>query len=54
MTPRELPIYGIVAEFASPADLLEAARATKQAGYTRTDAYSPLPIEGLAGTSSPA
>ncbi|MBX7103616.1 MAG: DUF3341 domain-containing protein [Gemmataceae bacterium] len=49
MTPREIPIYGIVAEFASPADLLEAARATKQAGYTRTDAYSPLPIEGLAG-----
>src|SRR5262245_15203758 len=43
------PIYGLVAEFGSPAELLEAARAAKQAGYTRLDAYSPLPIEGLAG-----
>lgn len=43
------PIYGLAAEFASPAELLEAARAAKQAGYTRTDAYSPLPVEGLAG-----
>lgn len=46
--PQTLPIYGLVAEFGSPAELLEAARAAKQAGYTRTDAYSPLPIEGLA------
>src|SRR5262245_24874185 len=43
------PIYGLAAEFATPSDLLEAARAAKQAGYTRTDAYSPLPVEGLAG-----
>lgn len=43
------PIYGLAAEFATPAELLEAARAAKQAGYTRTDAYSPLPVEGLAG-----
>ncbi len=46
---REIPIYGLVAEFDSPTQLLDAARAARQAGYTRTDAYSPLPIEGMAG-----
>src|SRR5437868_2453201 len=46
---NKLPIYGLAAEFASPAELVEAARATRAAGYTRTDAYSPLPVEGLAG-----
>lgn len=43
------PIYGLAAEFSSPAELLAAARAAREAGYTRTDAYSPLPVEGLAG-----
>jgi len=43
------PIYGLAAEFGSPAELLAAARTAREAGYTRTDAYSPLPIEGLAG-----
>jgi Protein of unknown function (DUF3341) len=44
-----LPIYGLAAEFDSPTRLLDAARAARQAGYTRTDAYSPLPVEGMAG-----
>jgi hypothetical protein len=43
------PIYGLAAEFGSPTELLAAARAAREAGYTRADAYSPLPIEGLAG-----
>jgi hypothetical protein len=43
-----VPSYGVVAEFDSPADLLDAARAARQAGYTKMDAYSPLPVEGLA------
>jgi hypothetical protein len=41
-------IYGVVAEFWSGADLLEAARAARAAGYERIEAYSPMPVEGLA------
>jgi len=37
-----------MAEFKSPEELLEGARRTHEAGYRRIDAFSPLPIEGLA------
>src|SRR5256885_16012059 len=42
------PIYGIMAEFDSTQHLVDAARATHEAGYQKIDAYSPFPIEGLA------
>lgn len=45
---NRLPIYGLAAEFASPAELVEAAKAVRAAGYTRIDAYTPLPVEGLS------
>jgi hypothetical protein len=41
-------IYGLMAEFATPEQLLEAARQTHNAGYRRIDAFAPFPIEGLA------
>ena len=41
-------IYGLLAEFEKPEELLEAARHTHDAGYTAMDAFTPLPIEGLA------
>ena len=44
----ERPIYGILAEFDSPTDLVNAARRTYSAGYKKIDAYSPFPIEELA------
>jgi Protein of unknown function (DUF3341) len=42
------PMYGIMAEFDSAQRLLDAAKATHEAGYKKIDAYSPFPIEGLA------
>src|SRR5262245_49780052 len=42
------PFYGLMAEFNSPQALLDAATRVAQAGYTKTDAYSPFPIHGLA------
>lgn len=42
------PVFGMVAEFDDPEKLLQAAKATKDAGYRRLDAYSPMPIEDLA------
>lgn len=40
--------YGLMAEFASADELFAAARSANQAGFTKMDAYSPFPIEGLA------
>jgi hypothetical protein len=42
------PLYGLMAEFDNPTDVVEAARATYDAGYRRINAYSPYPIEELA------
>src|SRR5258708_7258733 len=41
-------IYGLLAEFEKPAELLAATRAAHEAGYRKMDAHSPYPIEGLA------
>jgi hypothetical protein len=40
-------LYGLMAEFERPEALLEAAHATRNAGYTRLDAYTPFPVKGL-------
>jgi ActD protein len=41
------PLYGLLAAFHAPADVVAAARAAREAGYVRLDAYSPYPIEEL-------
>ncbi len=38
----------VAAEFATPGKLLAAARALRERGYERLDAYTPYPVEGLA------
>jgi len=40
--------YGVMAQFATPEHLLEAANRAYAAGYRNMDAYSPMPIDGLA------
>lgn len=40
-------LYGVIAEFDSPTALVNAARAAREQGYRRLDAYSPFPIEEL-------
>jgi hypothetical protein len=42
------PIYGLIAEFSDPDQLIEAANIAREAGYRNMDAYSPFPIHGLA------
>jgi len=42
------PIYGVMAEFDSPTELVAAARAAREKGYRKLDAYSPFPIEELS------
>jgi hypothetical protein len=45
---KRTSIYGLMAEFATPTDLVGAARRTHEAGYRKIDAYSPFPVEELA------
>jgi len=40
-------IYGLMAEFDSPAAILHAAEKVRAAGYRRWDVFSPFPIHGL-------
>lgn len=39
--------WGIVAEFATPADLYTACEKVRDAGFKRWDAYTPFPVHGL-------
>lgn len=41
-------LYGVMAEFREPEQLLAAARAAYSAGYRKMDAYSPYAVEGVA------
>jgi hypothetical protein len=43
----EAPVYGALARFGGPADLLAAAERLRAAGYRRIDTYSPFPIHGM-------
>lgn len=41
-------LYGIMAEFREPEQLVAAAQAAYNTGYRKMDAYSPYQVEGLA------
>ena len=42
------PLYGVIAEFENPSDLVAAARRVYSLGYRRINGYSPYPIEELS------
>ncbi len=42
------PLYGVIAEFENPSDLVAAARRVYSVGYRRINGYSPYPIEELS------
>jgi hypothetical protein len=46
--PEEPRLYGVMAMFLSPEAVVRAAETAYAQGYRRMDAYSPLPVEGLA------
>ncbi len=45
---RRPTLYGLMAEFEHPEDLVAAVRRTRVAGYRRFDAFTPFPLEELA------
>jgi hypothetical protein len=40
-------LYGLMAEFETPEDILEACRKAYSNGYRQMEAYSPFPVDGL-------
>jgi Protein of unknown function (DUF3341) len=42
------PIFGLMAEFDNPTDLVHAAKAAYAVGYRKMDAYTPYPLEEAA------
>lgn len=42
------PVYGLLAEFDSPSELLTATRRAYVEGYRKMDAYTPFPVHDLA------
>ena len=44
----DVPIYGLLAEFLKPEEVLTATRRAHEAGYRRMDAYTPYSVEGLS------
>ena len=43
----ERNLYGIMAEFDSATQLVDAARQVRDAGYSRTDAFTPFPLHEI-------
>lgn len=43
----ERAVFAVVAEFGSPDELLSAAGAMRERGYTRMDACTPFPVHGI-------
>jgi hypothetical protein len=41
-------LYGLLAEFDSPEQIVVAARRAREAGYRKMEAYSPFPMEELS------
>ncbi len=48
MTEAEGEIYGLLARFEGPEDLVTAVRKLRDEGYEQLEPFSPYPVEGLA------
>jgi hypothetical protein len=40
-------VYGLLAEFDTPAELMHAAEAVRDRGFRRWDVYTPFPVHGM-------
>ena len=45
--PSPTGVYGLIAEFDRPEDVVEATRRAYERGYRMMEAYTPFPVEGL-------
>lgn len=48
LTKEPSALYGVIAEFDTPEQLMAAAEKARDAGYKKMDAFAPFPVEGLS------
>lgn len=41
------PLHGLLAEYKSPAELIKASRAVRDAGFSKWDTFTPFPVHGI-------
>ena len=44
---NKAPLFGVLAEFASPREIFHACEKVRDAGYEKWDAHTPFPVHGL-------
>lgn len=49
MNTAKSGMWGLVAEFSTPDQLIEAAARVREAGYKKWDCHTPFPVHGLDG-----
>lgn len=47
MEANKKNIYGVLAEFRNPKELVDVAEKVKNSGYSKYDTYAPFPIHGM-------
>lgn len=47
-TVENSSVYGVMAEFETPEELIAATERARDAGYKAMDAYTPFPVEGMS------
>lgn len=47
MEAEKKPMYGVLAEFKNPKELIDATEKVKKSGYQKFDTYAPFPIHGM-------
>ena len=47
MAVETKPVWGLLAEYREPEELMEAAERAKDNGFTKMDAYTPFPVHGI-------
>lgn len=47
MEAKKNNIYGVLAEFKNPKELVDAASTVEKSGYNKYDTYAPFPIHGM-------
>jgi mono/diheme cytochrome c family protein len=47
--PKGPELHGVLAEYDTPAQILEAARKVRDAGFSQWDTFTPFPVHGMDG-----